>query len=129
MNTGAAAAQELIRQVVRGEKPWTDLHGIGIQVQLHGPRCTIDNPGKVRASADVLDLASGLLAHQHDVGELRTWAFLMEAEGFVDWEAAEQDPQWEDLWDGLWAVSFGNPIPEQALKAAHEIVQRKHSIA
>lgn len=129
MNSGAGTAQQLILQVVRGEKPWADLHGIGIQVQMHGPRCTIDNPGNVRATADVHDLASGLLAHQHDLGELRTWAFLMEAEGFVDWGEAEQDPQWEDLWDGLWAASFGKPIPEQALKAAQEIIQRKHSIA
>ena len=121
--------QELIRQVVRGEKPWTDLRTVGIDVRLDGGRCAIDNPGHLTASADVQDLACGLLAYLPDPSALRTWAFILEAESFVDWGDAERHPAWETLWDALWSASFGDPVPEEAIRTAEELLQSKRSNA
>ncbi len=127
MSAGTETGQEVIRQVVRGEKPWTDLRNVGIDVRLDERRCAIENPGGLTARADVYDLAHGLLAYLPDPVALRTWAFILEAESFVDWGDAERHPAWEPLWDALWCASFGDPVPEEAIKTARELVQSKRS--
>src|SRR6266404_9657425 len=71
--------QETIRQMVRGEIPWTQLKAIGISIDLEGNRCKIENPRGIVAKADVHDLAKGLLSYLNNVAELRQWACLLEA--------------------------------------------------
>jgi hypothetical protein len=127
MSPGTETGQDLIRQVVRGERPWTDLRTVGINIQMNGTHCAIDNPGRLTAAADVQDLARGLLAHLQDPRALRTWAFVLEAESFVDWGDAERHPAWEPLWDAVWRASFGDPVPEEAIQMAAELLQRKLS--
>jgi hypothetical protein len=127
MSPGTETAQEVIRQAVRGERPWADLRTVGITIQFNGAHCAIDNPHRLTAPADIQDLARGLLAHLQDPRALRTWAFILEAEGFVDWGDAERHPGWEPLWDAVWRASFGEPVPEGAIKTAQELLQRKTS--
>src|SRR5947209_20332789 len=100
MNAGAPTDHEVIRQVVRGERPWTDLRTAGIQIDLEagdgpiastmaGNRCTIRNPRRVTGAADLRDLAHGLLTLRHAPSKLRPWAFVLEAESFVNWGQSE----------------------------------------
>ena len=59
---------KIIREVIRGERPWTDLRSAGIEVQLQGDRFHIENPHQARAAADIHDLAQGLIAHLKELG-------------------------------------------------------------
>src|SRR5438552_571690 len=97
--------REKILQVVRGERPWTDLDEIGIRVQIQDDRCTFQNPRGIEVAADVHDLAKGFLAYRHDPRKLREWAFVIEASD-VDLDV-EKHPQGEILLNALWSASFG----------------------
>ena len=119
--TGTATSQDVIRQVIRGERPWTELRTVGIVIHLEGDQCRIENPQGIKAAADLHDLAQGLLVSRNDSNALRTWAFVLEAESFVDWGEAEQDPAWEPLWDAVWGASFGEPIPPEAIETARQL--------
>lgn len=121
--------QDLIRQVVRGERPWKDLGQLGIAVQLQGERATIDNPRRVSATADARDLAHGLLAYRDDANALREWAFVVEGgSSFLDLDV-EDHPDGEALLDGLWKACFGEPIPADAIHAAEHLIQGEHTSA
>jgi hypothetical protein len=117
--------KEVILRVVRGERPWTDLGKLGIDVRIEGDRCTIRNPRGIEATADIQDLASGLLAHQGDPRALRSWAFVVEAGSpFLDLDV-EGDPAGEILLDALWKAGFGEPIPKQAVQTAERLVANR----
>jgi hypothetical protein len=117
----------MIRQVVRGERPWADLGAIGIKIDFNGDRCTIENERGVVATADVHDLAEGLLAHVSEDHDLRKWAYLMEASSpFLDLDV-EDHPAGEVLLNALWDASFGQPIPADAIIAAERLVRRKQT--
>ncbi len=127
MCLGTDTSQEVIRQVVRGERPWTDLRTAGIDIQLDGAHCHMGNPNDVAADGDVYDLARGLLANLPDPAALRTWAFVLQAESFLNWGDAEHHPAWETLWDAVWRASFGDQVPATAIQTAEELLQRKPS--
>lgn len=127
MNSGREEDKELIQQVVRGERPWTDLASIGIDVQFEGNRCLIANPRGIVATADVHDVAAGLLAHQHDPHELQEWAYILEASStFLDLDV-EQHPSGDALLDAVWRASFGEPLPADIIQLAEQLVHRKQS--
>ncbi len=119
MTSSREADQEVVRQVVRGERPWTDLRTIGIEVQLDGSRCTFQNPRDVEVSADIHDVARGFLAHRHDAHKLREWAFVLESS---DVELRLEDhPAGETLLNALWSASFGEPISEDVFKTLEQL--------
>lgn len=122
MTAGTATEQEMIVQAVRGERLWTDLEPVGIRFHREGNRCTPENTRGIKAVATLRDLAHGLLAHLHDLGALKNWAFFLEAESFIDWAEGEDDPSWELLWDAVWCASFGDPIPDESIQQAKRIV-------
>jgi hypothetical protein len=126
MNSGDEKASEVFRQVVRGERPWTDLRGIGMIVELEGNRCQVENPQHVPASVDVYDLAKGLVAHLPDAQALREWAFVMEAI-YADFNA-EDHPVGDTVLTALWDASFGNPISPE-VRATLEQVARTNGRA
>lgn len=121
MSSGTATEQEIIRQVIRGERSWAGLATVGINARFTGDGCQIENPNDVRVAADIRDLAHGLLANLRSPRDLRTWAFLLEAESFVDWGPSESHAAWEPLWDAVWKASFGDPVPEEAVKIAEQL--------
>jgi hypothetical protein len=121
--------QDLIRQVVRGERPWQDLRQLGIIVQLHGERATIDNPRHVSATAAAHDLAHGFLAYRGDADALREWAFVVEGgSSFLDLDV-EAHPDGEALLDGLWKACFGEPVPDETIRVAEHVVQGERTSA
>ena len=113
--------QETIRQMVRGEIPWTQLKAIGISIDLEGNRCAIDNPRGIVAKADVHDLAKGLLSYLNNPAELRQWAYLLEAGStFLDLDV-EGHPSGEQMLQALWKASFGESISEDDKKMAEQL--------
>jgi hypothetical protein len=116
MSLGTIASQELVRQVIRGDKPVCDLESLGV---------TTDRPAPIHVRANVRDLAQGLLAYRADSSLLKQWAILMETEGFADWGQEDQHPAWDVLWDGIWSASFGEPIPEAAIHAAEALMEHR----
>jgi hypothetical protein len=79
MTSRTVTDQETVRQVVRGERPWTDLRAVGMQIRVEGTHCHFHNPRDVQATVNACDLAQGLRAYLHDPQKLREWAFVMEA--------------------------------------------------
>ncbi len=113
--------QEVVREIVRGERPWTDLREVGIEIKIEDDVCTLENPRNMLVSAEVADLARGLLQGLPDPEQLRLWAFMLEAEDFLDWGDGERHPAWETLWDAVWKASFGEPISREAIQTAKEL--------
>jgi hypothetical protein len=123
MTSETATDKEITRQVVRGERPWTDLRKLGIDIQVEGNRCLYDNPRHIHidAAADVHDLAGGFLAYHHDPRRLREWAFVLEASD-VDLDV-ETHPAGEILLSALWRASFGEPLGEETERLIEQLVK------
>jgi hypothetical protein len=114
-----------IRQVVRGERPWTDLQTIGMSIRLEGNQWSVENPSHLSAAADVHDLARGFLAHLANSRALREWAFVVEAID-VDLDA-ESHPAGETLRTALWDASFGNPISPDVVQTIERVAKENRS--
>jgi hypothetical protein len=119
MSADLASDQAVILQVVRGERPWTDLRQLGIRVEIEGTPCTYHNPRPIEATADVHDLARGFLAYWHDPRRLREWAFVLEASD-IDLDTAGH-PAGEQLLDALWRASFGESLGEAVFRTVAEL--------
>src|SRR5207248_5806034 len=117
--------QETIRQMVRGEIPWTQLRAIGISIDLEGNRCKIENPRGTVAKADIHDLAKGLLSYLHNPAGLRQWAYLLEASSaFLDLDV-ESHPSGDQMLQVLWKASFGESISEEEKKLVEQLAIAK----
>jgi hypothetical protein len=121
MNPASAVEGELFRQVVRGERPWTDLRQLGITIRLEDNRCEVQNPAHLEPQVDVYDLAQGLLAHLQHPQALREWAFVMEAID-ADFDA-EDHPAGDTVLKALWDASFGNPISPEVRQTLEQLAQ------
>jgi hypothetical protein len=108
MTAGTGTYQEVLRGIVRGERPLADLAAVGVSMRRDGASCSVPNPRRVEVTVDVHDLAQGLLAHRSDPAALRDWALFIYASD-VDGEA-EGHPAGETVLGALWDASFGNPI-------------------
>jgi hypothetical protein len=119
MTSKTEAAAETVRQVVRGERPWTDLRPLGMAVRFEGGRCVFEDTGPLDLRVDVHDLARGFLAHLHDPSGLKEWAFVMEALP-VDLDV-EGHPEGETVLNALWSASFGEPLGEDQVEVLKEL--------
>jgi hypothetical protein len=123
MTVGAKTIEESIRQVVRGERPWTDLRALGLKLFPDEGRAEDIPP--VGVTVDVHDLAKGFLTHRNDPRALKQWAFVMEALP-TDFQA-EEHPAGEAVLDLLWAASFGDPIGEEGVRLLEKLDQESPS--
>jgi hypothetical protein len=102
------APEELVRQVVRGERPWTDLRSLGMKLRPEEGYAADVPPLDVKV--DIKDLARGFIAHLKAPRALREWAFVMEA--LPTEFDAERHPSGEAVMDALWSASFGEPLDD-----------------
>ncbi len=117
----AVSDSELILQVVRGERPWTDLQSLGITIQLLGMKSIVENPRRVEAVAGASDVARGLLRHRQHPTALREWAqVLMAGIPFLDLELGDNEVG-DELLHALWDLVFGEPIPEATFELAERL--------
>lgn len=113
--------QLVMRQVIRGERPWTDLQSVGIGIRLETGRCVLENPPHITAPASIADLARGFLAHRHDPRALREWAFVVEAiDASVD---VENHPHGDLVMRTVWDASFGNPVDASVVQIMEQLAQ------
>lgn len=101
------SAELLIHQVVAGDRPWTDLRPLGVEVCLDEGRCLIQPqfPGEVRVY--LFHVVRGFRTHMHDPHRLREWAFVIEALP-IDIDVPEGYDSGEVVMDALWSASFGD---------------------
>jgi hypothetical protein len=123
MTVEAKTMEESIRQVVRGERPWTDLRTFGMQLFPDEGRAEDIPP--IDVTADLHDLAKGFLSHSKDPRSLKQWAFVMEALP-TDFQA-EGHPAGEAVLDLLWSTSFGEPIGEEGVRLLKELAKESPS--
>jgi hypothetical protein len=86
-----------------------------------GASCSVQNPRHVELTADVHDLARGLLAHRSDPTALREWALFICASD-VDVQA-EGHPAGETVLGVLWDASFGNPIAPDVMAFLEDLAE------
>ena len=107
------SAEGIIQQVVRGERPWTDLVSLGMEAQPRESQCRFPATFPSDTPVSVYDLAKGLLTYLLDTPRLREWAFIIEAMP-ADIEVANH-PACELVLDALWRASFGESISEDQI--------------
>jgi hypothetical protein len=117
-----AEARQIIREVVRGERPWTDLRPLGMAARPAEGRGGFSPTFPGDTWIDVFDIARGLRASLGDPRRLREWAFVVEA--LPGEFAVEAHPASETVMDAVWSASFGEPLTEDQLRLietlAHE---------
>ena len=111
-------AAGILRQIVRGERPWTELEDIGIHVRANGDGFEIENSQHVTVIVGAEDLSLGILAYRHDPAELREWASMILADAISCDLQLKQTAEEQDLLSSLWDVSFGKGLSPTALALA-----------
>lgn len=116
------SGSELILQVVRGEKPWTDLARLGITIVFEGSATRVDNPRGMVAVAQPVDIAQGLLEYRDRPDDLRAWArVILAGVPFLDL-ALDDQPVGDILLDALWDATFGRQLADEAIRTAEQLV-------
>ena len=123
MTLDAHTVAVAVRQVVRGERPWTDLRALGMKLFPDEGRAEDIRPLDV--TADVHDLARGFLTHWKDPRALKQWAFVMEALP-TDFQV-ERHSAGEAVMDLLWDASFGHAPDKAGIKLLEELAQENPS--
>jgi hypothetical protein len=118
--TPAAATEQVVLEVIRGERPWTDLRALGMD--LRPDKGTAYGLRPVEVKVGIHDLARGFASHRHDPAALREWAFAMQALD-ADFDAVTSHPSGEEVWDAIWRASFGDPPEEAQVRLIAELAQ------
>jgi hypothetical protein len=124
MTASSATVEEVIRQVIRGERPWTDLRSLGMDLRPETGEARDLPPTDVKV--DIHDLASGFVAQWHDPAALRAWAFTLQAVD-ADFEPVEGHPSGEAVLDALWKASFGEPLEAGQVEVITKLAAERRS--
>jgi hypothetical protein len=116
---------DLILQVVRGERHWSDLATIGIEVVFEGDAIMrVKSPRGIEAVARSSDIASGLLAYRSNSVASQDWARVVLAGiPFLELDLDEQ-PIGDILLDALSDARFGQEVSDQAYSVARQYARR-----
>jgi len=116
-------AYNLIRRVVRGEEAPQALAELGVRIDsVNGSIIVTPPKGIVIPPCPLSDLARGLLTNWAVGTELRTWATTMLM--FDEIQFIEANSQQElRLLDALWAAMLEEPIDDDALDLARQLVR------
>ena len=115
---------ELIRQCVRGLRPWDALAAIGIAIEQSGERVVYSNPNGHVVAVFPEDVAEGLTRLHGDSTRLQEWAeILLGGSSFVELRL-ENHSYGEALLEALWEASAGEPVRQSAVLAARELYAR-----
>ena len=116
----------ITRQVIRGERPVTDLALISVHMRSEqiGPAVRHTQHSASGATVDISarDLAAGLLIHHTDAAALQAWAtVLLVHDAFVVPEDWDDDEDFAVLWDAVWDASFTGKVRDEAVSLAQRI--------
>ena len=98
--------RQIVMDVVRGEKPWSDLIPFGVTRDRHGWKFPkLDVPVCVTLS----DLKAGLENNSSCPIKRKEWAqFMLAASGLVEIDATEDAASREALLGSLWDIAFSD---------------------
>jgi hypothetical protein len=114
-------ADHLIKECVRGLRPWASLEGVGITIDRSKGSEVYSNLSGQRVAVFPEDLAEGLIRLSGDLARLREWADILLGASTVVELRLEGHPYGEALLEALWELSAGEPIRESAVLAAREL--------
>jgi hypothetical protein len=109
---------EVLRQFVRGERPWTDLAPLGVSVERHGGRYEIRWLSDLSLPLESRDVAAGLLALRHDPERRRSWADILLGMSFLELDRTLVGPEGESLLAALWDAAAGREPSPSAMAVA-----------
>jgi hypothetical protein len=125
-------AAQVVRQVVRGERPLSDLPEFGIKPikrEVKGMLTfTVDAPPDFAVRISAKDLACGLLALQHDAVALRDWALFFQAFDSLQHDA-ETHKAGEFLLETIWDACFGKAPGSNAVDRLQKVANAAESAA
>ena len=125
MISEAESAVATIRQVVRGDRPWTDLRALGMEAGPPESRCHFLPSFPTETRVSVHDVARGFLTHLTDAAKLREWAFVMEA--LPADLGVESHPAGETVLNALWSASFGERLSEEQVAVLEALGEEERS--
>jgi len=114
---------QLIHQVVRGERPCTDLSCLGIKLEITDGNWQIESPHLEAVRVRVSDIVHGLLKYQSNTTDLKKWASLVMGCNFIDLSECESQASWDVLLNALWDSAYTGAFSPTALKVAQEMAE------
>lgn len=116
-----SAESELVHQVVRGERPWSDLTRIGVEIRSDGHSYEVRYSGDMFVVPEIADLARGFRSYEGRTQDLRAWAsILLAGSAFLDLGALESREAGDVLIEGLWDASEEGDVTDRTRK----VIQR-----
>lgn len=110
--------RDLLLQIVRLERPWTDARLVGVTVTRESTGFRADFARDTAVVVGLDELARGLREYQANPRELRGWAFTVLA--MANFEPQEH-PAFDVLMDALHDASFGQPLSDEARAAIEQL--------
>jgi len=115
--------EQLIRQVVRGEKPIESLGTLGVQISHVAGVCRIDGSGTTVAKPSLEDVAVGIInCARSDASQCREWAaVILAASAVIDLACLEASEEGASLLEVLWDAAQSGVIKARDVTLARTL--------
>ena len=115
--------QRLIYDVIRGERPCSDLFQLGVKMGPVDDEWHLEEPCLEPVKIQLSDVANGLLKYRSHPDALKKWARLILASGFIDVSECENQTGWEVLLNALWDAMGTGTFSPGAVHLAEELAR------
>jgi hypothetical protein len=116
-------SEALIRQIVRGEREWSDLATIGILILPVADGYEIVNDRQLSVVIGSQDVAAGIIRLAATPERLTSWASLLMAGSLFTELDLGSSPDGEILLNALWDLMGGAQLDERTLAAARRLAE------
>ena len=116
--------QDIILQVVRGQRPCEDLSQLGIHIERVDGAWHFKSPPLEALQLEIVDVANGLLKLKEHPDALQKWTrFLLCGLGFIDFSKCERHSEWQVLLDALWDAMDSGSCSDATFHLAEELAK------
>ena len=114
--------ESIVIQVVRGQKPWTVLQSVGINITFKNELCQVEGKGSMVVTPTIEDFTLGFIRLRSDPMALKLWAAVMlAASAVIDFAEIEKHPSGDAFVEILWALAAGEPITDKAVNLIEKL--------
>jgi hypothetical protein len=113
----------LIYQVIRGERPCTDLFQLGVKIDVIDDKWQIESPPLESVRLHISDVAHGLFRYRASPIDAKKWARLVLCGPFIDLSECETQAGWEVLLNALWDAMGTGTFSNSALHLAEKLAK------
>ncbi len=117
---GSEFSSDLLREVIRGDKPLDVLAMTGVFVKRHWSTWSVFNTWQVNTTIGRQDLAQGLLAYSEMQDSLDVWASLLLDAGLVKLDLGDL-PDDDALLAAVWDASGSGNVSPEVIKMARRV--------